>query len=115
MSMQSVVLLPVCVAVLCAVDGFPQSTELARPHATGFPVRRLPDTGQTVDYTVTIGEDSDYGFNTPAFTINGDGTVTDNITGLMWQQSDGGEKTFESAILYCDSLTLPRTLRDQQL
>jgi hypothetical protein len=54
--------------------------------------RMLPDTGQTGDYTVTFGEDSDYTINPPSYTDNHDGTVTDNITGLMWQQgnADGG-------------------------
>lgn len=41
-----------------------------------------------------------------SFTDNGDGTVTDNITGLMWQQrSDGIERQWASALGYCDRLT----------
>jgi len=40
------------------------------------------------------------------FTDNGDGTVTDNNTGLIWQQGEGGEKTWENAILYCEDLSL---------
>ena len=51
---------------------------------------KLPDTGQTQTYTNTFGEDSDYTINPPAFTENGDGSVTDNNTGLMWQQIDDG-------------------------
>lgn len=67
---------------------------------------RLPDTGETISYTSTFGEDSDHTINAPYFTLNGDGTVTDTITSLMWQQSDGGEMTMEDATLYCDTLTL---------
>ncbi len=67
---------------------------------------RLPDTGQTIGYTTTFGEDADYTINAPYFTLNGDGTVTDTITGLMWQQTDGGEMTYEAAINYCDTLSL---------
>lgn len=66
---------------------------------------RLPDTGQNSGYTSTFGEDNDYTINPPYFLVNPDGTVTDTVTGLMWQQDDGGEMTFESALLYCDSLT----------
>ncbi len=33
------------------------------------------------------GQDTQYSGNQPSYTDNGDGTVTDNITGLMWQQS----------------------------
>ncbi|MCX6148066.1 MAG: DUF1566 domain-containing protein [Candidatus Kapabacteria bacterium] len=67
---------------------------------------RLPDTGQTNSYTNTFGEDNDYNINPPFFKLNGNGTVTDTITGLMWQQTDGGEMTYENAINYCDTLTL---------
>lgn len=67
---------------------------------------RLPDTGETTGYTNTFGEDADFTINAPYFTANGDGTVTDTITSLMWQQTDGGEMTVEDATLYCDTLTL---------
>ncbi len=33
------------------------------------------------------GQDAQHGGNMPSFTDNDDGTVTDNVTGLMWQQS----------------------------
>ncbi len=69
-------------------------------------MQRLPDTGQNGSFTNTFGEDSDYVINAPYFTINGNGTVTDTITGLMWQQTDGGEMTIENAITYCDSFNL---------
>jgi Protein of unknown function (DUF1566) len=36
----------------------------------------------------------------------GDGTVTDPATGLTWQQTDGGEMTWESARTYCAELGL---------
>jgi formylglycine-generating enzyme required for sulfatase activity len=67
---------------------------------------RLQDTGQTSSYTNTSGEDSDYFLNPPSFTDNGNGTITDNITGLMWQKTDGGEMIFENAATYCKNLTL---------
>ncbi len=68
---------------------------------------KLPDTGQTQSYTSTFGEDSDYNtFNQPSYTDNGDGTITDNVTGLIWQQGEGGTKTWENAITYCEDLSL---------
>lgn len=66
----------------------------------------LPDTGQVTDYTATFGEDVDYVINPPVYTLNGDGTVTDQVTGFMWQQTDGGEITFPNAITYCQNLDL---------
>jgi len=66
----------------------------------------LPDTGQTTSYTATAGEDADTAINPPSYTDNGDGTVTDNVTGLMWQQYDGGEMTHADAVAYCAGLSL---------
>ena len=40
------------------------------------------------------------------FTDHGNKTVTDANTGLMWQQGEGGEKTWEDAIAYCEGLSL---------
>jgi hypothetical protein len=69
-------------------------------------MKRLPDTGQTQSFTGTFGEDHDYSIHVPAYVDNGDGTITDTITGLMWQKSDGGEMRIESAMAYADSLSL---------
>lgn len=69
-------------------------------------MRRLPDTGQKLSYTNTFGEDNDYNINSPFYINNDDGTITDTITGLMWQKTDGGEMTFENALTYTDTLTL---------
>lgn len=71
-----------------------------------WPMLKLPDTGQTGDFTAAFGEDSDYTINAPAFTNNNDSTLTDNVTGLQWQQGDGGEMTWDNARSYCDGLTL---------
>ena len=41
------------------------------------------------------------------FVDNGDSSVTDTETGLMWQQTTAAdEMTWEEAISYCESLTL---------
>jgi hypothetical protein len=69
-------------------------------------VSRVPDTGQTTSYTLTKGEDADFNINPPSYTDNENGTITDNVTGLIWQKTDGGEMTFENASAYCLSLNL---------
>jgi hypothetical protein len=66
----------------------------------------LPETGQGESYTDIFGEDSDYEINSLSYTDNGDGTVTDNVTGLMWQQGDGGLLGYGDAVEYSDTLTL---------
>ena len=54
---------------------------------------QFPETG-----AVFFGQDAHYRGNQPAYTDNGDGTVTDLNTGLMWQRDPGEEKTFEQAV-----------------
>ena len=75
-------------------------------HAQKLIPFKLTETGQTTSYTTTYGEDADFLINPMSFTNNGDGTVTDNNTRLVWQKVDGGEMTYENAVVYCDSLTL---------
>ncbi len=36
---------------------------------------------------------------------NGDGTVTDNTTGLMWLQAEPGPMTWDAALTYCENLS----------
>jgi len=70
---------------------------------------KLPDTSQVVSTTTTFGEDSDYtttpSANPQSFTDNGDGTITDNVTGLMWQKADAGEMTWENAVNNAGTVT----------
>ncbi len=67
----------------------------------------LPDTSQTGNFTGSAGdgEDSDYTIHAQAFTNNGNGTITDNVTGLMWQSVDNGESTWENAVANAASVT----------
>lgn len=44
--------------------------------------------------------------NAPSYTNNGDGTITDNITGLMWQKNMGEKKTFANAEQYAQTMNL---------
>ncbi len=83
------------------------SQSVAPEHATRtWPVRKLADSGQKSDTTPVFGEDSDYVRNPQSYKDNGDGTVTDNVTGLMWTKADAGEKTWEAYVAYCDQLSL---------
>jgi len=36
---------------------------------------------------------------------NGDQTVTDQVTGLMWDQRDTTTKTWEAGLAYCEAMT----------
>ncbi len=74
----------------------------------------LPDTGQTTCYDTTgaiidcaaTGQDGEFSVNPMSFTDNGD-TVTDNVTGLIWQMTDDGDtRSWQEALDYCNGLSL---------
>ncbi len=71
----------------------------------GPSIARLPDTGQVLSATTTFGEDSDYTRNAPSFIDNGNGTITDVNTGLMWQKTGNGESTWENAVANASAIT----------
>ena len=52
------------------------------------------------------GQDATYRENQPSYTDNGEGTVTDNVTGLMWQKNMGTKISFANAAIKADTLTL---------
>ncbi|MFB9053823.1 DUF1566 domain-containing protein [Formosa undariae] len=43
------------------------------------------------------GQDATYTGNKPSYTDNGDGTITDNITGLMWEKDMGEKMSYEAS------------------
>lgn len=52
------------------------------------------------------GQDAQYTGNKPSYTDNGDGTITDNITGLTWtQELSTYSMPWSEASEYCESLT----------
>ena len=76
---------------------------------SGSGTYRIVDTGQTLCYanitSITapesgepfFGQDAQYTENSPSYQDNGDGTVTDLVTGLMWQQDPGDKMTISEA------------------
>ena len=68
--------------IILIILGFGSLTQV---HAQKLIPFSLPETGQTTSYTATQGEDADYIIHPVSLTDNGDGTITDNNTLLMWQ------------------------------
>ena len=53
------------------------------------------------------GQDAQYQGLETSYTDNGDGTVTDNNTGLMWQQTPPSDKmTYDEAVEYVENLEI---------
>jgi len=69
----------------------------------GYPTGPMP--GQNEDkqfYVMYVRGNANYGENN--FADNGDGTITDNATGLMWMQDDDGEgMIWEDALSYAEA------------
>ena len=63
--------------------------------ASTYPV---VDTGQTETYGDYAGQDAEYTVNPPSYQDNGDGTVSDLVTGLMWTQDPGDKMTYARAV-----------------
>jgi|GEM_PF-1256324 len=92
--------------------------------SSSSPSFKVVDTGQSSCFDTfgtsvscnNTGQDGAYNGNQPSYTNNGDGTITDNTTGLTWQKSpdtngDGNvgysdKLTQSSAVSYCSNLTL---------
>jgi len=69
--------------------------------------KQLPVTGQTEVHTTNDDGSYQTGNDVPStrFLDNGDGTVTDNMTGLMWVKSpDSTTRTWANALTYCEGL-----------
>ena len=105
-----------CVVVMAVMAGGMLLMGQAAPGC--LPVGGLPDTGQDKCYDFSgaeilcgsgyVGQDAEYATGCqPSYTDNGNGTVTDNCTGLMWQQEDDGiSRTWWDQLNYCEELEL---------
>ena len=96
----SVLLIP-CVTVLSLTSGasaagkFPFAivdTGLIRTYGERNEIE-FPKAGETF-----FGQDAHYAGNQPSYKDNGDGTISDTVTGLMWQADSGEKKTFAEAV-----------------
>jgi hypothetical protein len=73
----------------------------------GYP-KYQPGSGNSIPKTMyfrMVRGNAQYGIN--RFYNNGDGTITDSATGLMWQQNDDGiARDWENALAYAENSTL---------
>jgi hypothetical protein len=65
--------------------------------------REFPGGGEMTQFVRYVRGNTDYGTND--FVDNGDGTITDQATGLMWMKADSGmAMNWQEALNYCESL-----------
>lgn len=105
----------------CEIGGTTTNTDSSNTYDMGTHTGVIPDSGQTscyYDYTIIdingdgiddvydpsqsycvneyaawqpYGQDAHYSINPLSYTDNGDGTIHDNVTGLVWQKCSVGE------------------------
>lgn len=97
------------------LNAFDEITAVAQ---TLNPSYAIVDTGQRTSYddaseipapskgTPFYGQDAQIDGNQPTFVDNGDGTVTDVVTGLMWQQGYSGKMSQAEAAVGADHFAL---------
>ena len=61
---------------------------------------------QITETSVFYGQDAHYVGNQPSYKDNADKTVSDLVTGLMWQQTMDTKMTYEEAIVYANESML---------
>ena len=52
------------------------------------------------------GQDANYSGNQPSYTNNEDGTITDNVTGLMWEEDMGTKIGYDEAFIKAENSNL---------
>lgn len=78
--------------VLLQVDGFPVVGTNQHKFYDAISEISEPSANE-----VFYGQDANYQKTEPNYADNGDGTITDLVTGLMWQQDSGDKMTFDEA------------------
>ncbi len=112
----------VVVVVVIAIAAVNLGVQLAAPviptSTTSTPTTPIVDTGQDRCYNNTgeiscpspgepfYGQDAQYEGTQPSYQNNGDGTVTDLNTGLMWQKTPGDKVTFDEAVAGAETFNL---------
>lgn len=91
------------------------ATTSAQTIALNYPI---VDTEQTHCYNNSLqnvcpasgaaffGQDAQFVGNAPSYNDNSDGTITDRVTGLMWQKTPGSKVTFANALAGAKGLNL---------
>jgi hypothetical protein len=89
-------------------QSWPMISDLQTSDTDMYPPAPVPQTGQVISYTV--GDDGNLtkgvAWPNPRFTDNEDGTIKDNLTGLIWlkKANCGGTMSWSNALTFTHSL-----------
>lgn len=92
-------------AIACTSIGYAQTYPIVdtkvSDHFSDLAEITAPSEGEAF-----YGQDADYNGRMPAYTDNLDGTITDNVTGLMWEKEMGEKITFDAAFAKAEASSL---------
>lgn len=92
-------------SILTSLAGFSQSYPIVDTDVHDYyddnSIITAPATGEAF-----YGQDASYNGNQPSYTDNEDGTITDNVTGLMWEQDMGSKISCAYAVIKANASTL---------
>lgn len=101
--------------IACGCSNVVKSKQESNEHKLKYPI---VDTGVSTYYsnetvihapkqgTPFFGQDASYQTNQSSYSDNGNNTVTDNVTGLMWQQRMDEKMTYQEAFAYAKASRL---------
>jgi len=99
------IIIPISILLIFHLNIFSQDYPIVDTNVKDFysnnEIIEAPEIGEAF-----YGQDATYTGNKPSYTKNGDGTITDNVTGLMWEQSMGNKLTFDAAFDKAETSTL---------
>ena len=109
-----VLILTVCTIISCEKDTVPApenetSQDLTYPIVDTQVKNAYSDVGVISLPSMEnafFGQDANYNGNQPSYTDNGDGTVSDNVTGLLWEKEMGSKITYKEAFLKAENSAL---------
>ncbi|RPD94096.1 DUF1566 domain-containing protein [Aureibaculum marinum] len=111
-SLKSIIFIALLYSVLLLVScksELPTTTNLNYPIVDtnqGFSYNNYNQIEGPKEGDAFYGQDAQYTGNIPSYTDNGNGVITDNITGLEWTQSlSEAAMPWSDASKYCDTLT----------
>jgi hypothetical protein len=108
----SVKTISMCIVVMFVTSlGFAQSSATVKTPIVDTGQIATYDTNKEISYPkpgdAFYGQDAQYAGNQPSYRDNGDGTVTDLVTGLMWSKAvDSDKVTLEEAEAAAEKMTL---------
>lgn len=87
---------PALILLAITVSGFSQSYPVVDTDVSNYYSDIAEITAPSMGEPF-YGQDASYMGNLPSYTDNGDGTVTDHVSGLMWEKDMGVKITFDEA------------------